>query len=144
MEKKKKEKKKKIQKKRESMERQDGQGWICMVKGMAIAYAITCIFFIAYGIILTYTNISEQSLPLVALVCTAISSAVAGYDWARCRKKKGLLMGLAAGLIYTGILFLVTALASDAFEVGMSKAMTLIVALAGGGVGGILGVNGKK
>lgn len=144
MEKKKKENKKKIQKKRESMEKQSGQSWICMVKGMAIAYAITCIFFIAYGLILTYTNISEESLPMVALVCTAISSAVAGYDWAKCRKKKGLLMGLMAGLIYTVILFLVTGLASDTFTMGMSKLMSLIVALAGGGIGGIMGVNGKK
>ncbi|WMI80715.1 TIGR04086 family membrane protein [Anaerotignum sp. MB30-C6] len=144
MEKKKKESKKKIQKKRESMEKQSGQSWICMVKGMAIAYAITCIFFIAYGLVLTYTNISEQSLPMVALVCTALSSAVAGYDWAKCRKKKGMLMGLAAGLLYTLILFVVTGLASDTFTLGMSKIMTLIVSLAGGGIGGILGVNGKK
>lgn len=126
------------------MEKQSGKSWVCMVKGMAIAFAITCIFFIAYGLVLTYTNISEQSLPMVALVCTAISSAVAGYDWAKCRKKKGLLMGLAAGLLYTVILFIVTGLASDTFTVGMSKLMTLIVALAGGGIGGILGVNGKK
>ena len=144
MEKNKKESKKKIQKKRESMEKQSGQSWICMVKGMAVAFAITCIFFIAYGLVLTYTNISEQSLPMVALVCTALSAAVAGYDWAKCRKKKGLLMGLIAGLIYTVILFIVTGLASDTFTVGMSKVMTLIVALAGGGIGGILGVNRKK
>jgi putative membrane protein (TIGR04086 family) len=141
---KKRETKKKIQKKRESMEKQGGQGLICMVKGMAIAYAITCIFFVAYGLILTYTNVSEQSLPMIALVCTAISSAIAGYDWAKCRKKNGLLMGLMAGLVYTVILFIVTALASDTFTVGMSKVMTLIVSFAGGGIGGILGVNGKK
>ncbi|WP_304507733.1 TIGR04086 family membrane protein [Anaerotignum sp.] len=141
---KKKEKMKKIQKKREVMENQGSKGWVCMMKGMAIAYAITCIFFIAYGLILTYTNISEQSLPMVALVCTAISSAIAGYDWAKCRKKKGLLMGLAAGLVYTILLFIITALASDTFTMGISKIMTLIVALAGGGIGGILGVNGKK
>ncbi len=135
---------KKIQKKREVMEKQGEQGWICMAKGMAVAYGITCIFFITYGLVLTYTNVSEQSLPMVALVCTAISSAVAGYDWAKCRKKRGFMMGLAAGLVYTVILFIVTALASDTFTVGMSKLMTIIVALAGGGIGGILGVNGKK
>jgi putative membrane protein (TIGR04086 family) len=126
------------------MENQNSKGWVCMMKGMAIAYAITCIFFIAYGLILTYTNVSEQSLPMVALVCTAISSAIAGYDWAKCRKKKGLFMGLVAGLVYTILLFIVTALASDTFSMGISKIMTLIVALAGGGIGGILGVNGKK
>ena len=144
MGKKNKENTKKMQKKREVMEKQASEGWVCMAKGMAVAYAITCIFFIAYGLILTYTNASEQSLPMIALICTAISSAIAGYDWARCRKKKGLLTGLMAGAVYALILFVVTALASDAFSMGMSKIMTLIVALAGGGIGGIMGVNGKK
>lgn len=141
---KKKERAKKVQKRRESMDKNAEQSWICMVKGMAIAYAVTCIFFIAYGLILTYTNASEEGLPMVALVCTACSTAIAGYDWAKCRRKKGLLLGLLAGLIYVVLLFFITSLAGNGFVFGLSKVMMLIVALAGGGIGGILGVNRKK
>lgn len=144
LEKKKKDNTKKIQKKRDHMEKMGNEGWLCLVKGMAVAYGITCIFFIGYGILLTYTEVSEESLPLVALVCTAISSAIAGYDWAKCRKKKGLVFGLLAGLVYAVLLFMVTAVAGGGFSLGMSKLMTLVVALAGGAIGGILGVNGKK
>ncbi|MFV0314329.1 MAG: TIGR04086 family membrane protein [Anaerotignum sp.] len=144
MDQKKKERKKKTKKKRERVEKQSQKSSICMAKGMGIAYAFTCIFFIAYGLILTYTDVSEQSLPMIALVCTAISSAIAGYDWAKCRKKNGLFIGFAAALLYTLILFVVTGLASNTFTFGMSKIMTLIVAFAGGGLGGILGVGSKK
>lgn len=121
-----------------------GAAWLCMAKGMAAAFGITCIIFIGFGILLTYTAVSEDSLPLVALLCTALSAAVAGYDWASCKKEKGLLWGLLAGLVYMVLLFLITGLAKDRFQPEASGLMMLAVALAGGGIGGILGVNRKN
>ena len=116
---------------------------LCLVKGMAVAFAITCIIFIGFGILLTYTDISEERLPLVALVCTAISAAAAGYDWAACMQKRGILWGSIAGVVYTILLYLVTSLASGDFTLALSAGMMLLVAIAGGVVGGILGVNRK-
>ena len=136
------EKKKKPKKKTEK-KTANGNIALCLVRGMAVAFAITCIIFIGFGILLTYTELTEESLPLVSLVCTALSAAAAGYDWAACMKQKGILWGLAAGAVYTVLLYLVTSLASDSFALQLSGVMTLIVALAGGAVGGILGVNRK-
>lgn len=121
----------------------EGMAWICLLKGMAAAFGITCIIFIGFGILLTYTSVSEDSLPLVALICTAISAAVAGYDWAACRRQKGLLWGLLAGLVYMLLLLVITGLASDELQLQSSALMMLAVALAGGGIGGVLGVNRK-
>lgn len=134
-------KKKMKQKKEQKMG--TGSVGLCLVRGMAVAFAITCIIFIGFGILLTYTSFTEESLPLVSLVCTALSAAAAGYDWAACMQKKGILWGLAAGAVYTVLLFLITSLAKDSFSLQLSAVMTLIVALAGGAVGGILGVNRK-
>ncbi|MDO4530608.1 MAG: TIGR04086 family membrane protein [Bacillota bacterium] len=124
------------------MEKTGGR-WICLGKGMVIAFAITCIIFIGFGILLTYTSISEDSLPLVSMVSAALSAAAAGYDWAMCMQKKGILWGIGAGAVYTVLLYLVTSLAGDSFSLTLSSVMTLLVALAGGAVGGILGVNRK-
>lgn len=134
-------KKKTKQKKEQKMG--TGSKGLCLVRGMAVAFAITCIIFIGFGILLTYTSLTEESLPLVSLVCTALSAAAAGYDWAAYMQKKGILWGLAAGAVYTVLLFLITSLAKDSFSLQLSAVMTLIVALAGGAVGGILGVNRK-
>ena len=111
---------------------------------MAAAFGITCIIFIGFGILLTYTSVSEDSLPLAALICTAVSAAAAGSDWAACRRRKGLLWGLLAGGVYMLLLFLITGLAGDDFKWERSAFMMLAVALAGGGIGGILGVNRKN
>lgn len=134
--------KQKTKKKREKQAVRSGRA-LCLVRGMAVAFAITCIIFIGFGILLTYTSLSEESLPLVSLICTALSAAAAGYDWAACLQKKGILWGLAAGAVYTAVLYLVTSLAADSFRAEASGLMTLAVALAGGAVGGILGVNRK-
>jgi putative membrane protein (TIGR04086 family) len=138
----KKEKEKKPVKKR-TEETSDSRA-LKMLKGMAAAYAITCIVFIAYGILLTFTGISEERIPLVALLCTAVSSAVAGFDWAKCADKKGIVWGLLAGLVYGIILFLAEAFAGNGIGITASKCLMLLIAMAGGGIGGILGINMKK
>ena len=122
-------------------ERQTGGTALCLLRGMGIAFAITCIIFIGFGMILTYTAASEESLPLVSLICTALSVAAAGYDWAACKRKRGLLWGALAGLVYTALLYVITSLAADSFVLHASGLMTLAVALAAGVIGGILGVN---
>lgn len=126
---------------RRNRERQTGGTALCLLRGMGIAFAITCIIFIGFGMILTYTAASEESLPLVSLICTALSAAAAGYDWAACKRKRGLLWGALAGLVYTALLYVITSLAADSFVLHASGLMTLAVALAAGVIGGILGVN---
>ena len=45
-----------------------GKKGLCLLKGMAVAMAVSCIFFIAYGIVLTYTSLAESTIPIVARV----------------------------------------------------------------------------
>ena len=59
-------------------ERQQNRSLFPLFRGMAVAFAVTCIIFIGFGILLTYTDVSEESLPLVSLLCTAVSAAIAG------------------------------------------------------------------
>ena len=124
-------------------DRQQNRALLPLFRGMAVAFAVTCIIFIGFGILLTYTDVSEERLPLVSLLCTAVSAAIAGYDWATCMGRKGILWGMAAGLVYTLVLYLVIGLATDHFLPELSGVMTLIVAAAAGSIGGILGVNRK-
>lgn len=115
-----------------------------LVKGLAIAYAITSIIFIGYAILLTYTAMTEKHIALVAIICTVISTVVAGFDSARGAKSKGLVWGIMAGLGYTIILFLIGIFLGNGFLFDGGKITTLLLSLAGGGVGGILGINVKK
>ncbi len=139
----KKEKKQNI-KKRENVKEMGNSQILCMLKGIVMAYAVTCIIFITYGIVLTYTDVTEEKLPLIALCCTVISAGIAGFDWARCAKARGILWGILAGLAYGVILFVLDGIAGSGFSVVGSKGLMILLAAAGGGVGGILGINMKK
>lgn len=115
-----------------------------LAKGLAIAYAITSIVFIAYAIILTYTSTTEKHIALVAMICTVVSTIVAGFDSARSAKRKGLFWGILAGFCYAVILFLIGIVLGNGFQFDGGKITTILISLAGGGVGGILGINLKK
>ena len=113
-----------------------GNKGLCLLKGMAVALAVSCIFFIAYGIVLTYTALAESTIPIVALCCTALSAGIAGFDWAKCIKRRGLIWGLLAGLVYG---FLLWAITNFALHTTFWRMMA--VALAGGAAGGLLGIH---
>lgn len=115
-----------------------------LVRGLAVAYAITSIVFIAYAMLLTYTEMTEKHIAFVAIICTVISSAVAGFDSAKGVKSRGLLWGVAAGACYALILFIICIFAGEGPLLDSGKLTTLLLSLAGGGVGGIMGINIKK
>lgn len=117
---------------------------LCMIKAQAVAFAITCIIFIGCGMLLTFTELSESKVPVIALVCTALAAAVAGFDWASCQKKRGLIWGMAAGAVYAVILCFVLSAASGDFTPQLSLGMHFIIAVAAGGAGGILAMNRKS
>ena len=115
-----------------------------LVSGVMIGYAITIIVFITYAILLTYTNLSEENISLVVTTTSIISVFIAGFDAARYQTKKGWLWGLLAGLIY-GIILITIMIFMQGGIISFSRGFSmLILSLAGGGLGGVIGINLKK
>ena len=112
-------------------------------KGLAAACAITCIVFVVYALLLTYTDISEQYISLVALICAAVSSASAGFIAARKMESGGLIWGVICGIIYAALLFAVNTLAGAESSGIISKITMLVCSACSCGIGGILGINRK-
>jgi len=117
---------------------------IALGVGLAVAYAITCIVFIAYAILITYTNTSMDSLPLVVTVTSVISSIVAGYDAAKAALRRGWLWGLFAGFLYALVLVIIGYWVGQGFSFDLRTTTTLLLAVAGGGLGGVIGINFSK
>ncbi len=59
-------------------------------------------------------------------------------------KQGVILWGILAGLAYGVILFVLDGIAGSGFSVVGSKGLMILLAAAGGGVGGILGINMKR
>jgi putative membrane protein (TIGR04086 family) len=112
--------------------------------GILVAYAITGIVFLGYAMLITYTNVSERSLPMVVAVTTVLSVMVAGFDAARGAESRGWLWGMLAGFVYILIMAIIMIVMLPDIAVDMRTVMVSVLGIAGGGLGGMFGINLKK
>jgi len=121
-----------------------GSPLLYILKGTSIAYAITLLVFIVYSMLLTYTDMTEENLSTVVMITVVISVLVSGFDTAKGVKSRGLIWGLIAGLVYSGIMIIVGFCVVPDYKLSTTSLINLILGLAGGGFGGIIGINFKK
>jgi putative membrane protein (TIGR04086 family) len=112
--------------------------------GVLVAYAITAIALLGYAMLITYTTMSERSLPMVVAITTVLAVLVAGFDAARGAETRGWLWGMVAGFVYVFIMAIIGAVALPVFSFSWHTVVTCILGIAGGGLGGILGINMKR
>ena len=115
-----------------------------LFSGVLIGYAITCIIFLGYSILITYTSLTDEKMPLVVAGATLISVIVAGFDAAKGADNKGWFWGIMAGCIYGLILMLIMTLVLKGFSMDSRTGTMLVLSLAGGGLGGVIGINFKN
>jgi putative membrane protein (TIGR04086 family) len=115
-----------------------------LVSGVLLGYAITCVIFLAYSMLITYTSLSEDNMSLVVAGVTLVSVIVAGFDAARGADNKGWLWGILAGLAYAIILFIIMAVVLRGLTLDSRIITILVLSVAGGGLGGVVGINFKK
>jgi putative membrane protein (TIGR04086 family) len=109
-----------------------------------MGFAITAIVFLGYAMLITYTQLSERSLHTVVAVTTLLSVLVAGFDAARGAPYKGWLWGMGAGFLYIAVLAIIMVIMLPDFGVDGRTVLVLGLAVVGGGLGGILGINVKR
>jgi len=115
-----------------------------LVIGVLIGYAVTCIVFLSYAMLITYTQMSERNLPTVIAVTTLLSVMIAGFDAAKGAASRGWLWGMAAGFTYAAILGIIMAVMLPGFFVDGRTVTVILLSIGGGGLGGILGINVRK
>jgi len=115
-----------------------------MAVGVIMAYAITGIAFLAYAMLVTYTNMSERNMPTVVAITTLLSVMVAGFDAAKGAPRRGWLWGMGAGAIYVLIMAMIMIGMLPDFAADSRTLTTILIGVAGGGLGGILGINLRK
>lgn len=115
-----------------------------LIKADMIAFMITAILFIGAALLLTFTSLPENSIPVIAIVTTIISVLVAGYDTAKDAKSRGWLLGMSSGIVYAIILIVVGSMIAKDFIVTGNMVTLLIISAGGGALGGMIGINVKK
>lgn len=137
-------KNKKIKKNKKTNEKNKEANIVPLAKGVIGAYIITFSVFIIYGVLLTYTAMTEKNIQLIVMLTTVISTFVAGLICSFNMKNKGLLYGSLSGLLYAVIMIMISFCVLPKVTIGSKAIITAILAVSAGGIGGIIGVNIKK
>ena len=112
-------------------------------KGIGISMTFTFVCLLIFSILLTYTNISENTITPVILVVTGISILIGSSIGNTKIKKNGILNGAFIGGGYILILYLISSTLNVRFNLNSQSIIMIAVGVVFGILGGIIGVNRK-
>jgi len=113
------------------------------VKGVIVACIVALLLFAILALLITYTNISESIIPAGILAILSISGLISGVYVGANLKTKGWLNGILIGFIFIGFIFLIGSILNKEILFELSFLYKLIIGIAAGGIGGMIGVNLK-
>ncbi|MGN1302377.1 MAG: TIGR04086 family membrane protein [Clostridia bacterium] len=114
-----------------------------VIKGSAFSIIITLIGLLIYSIILSYTSVSESTIPTIVIIITAISILIGSTISTSNIKKNGIINGMFVGLIYIAIIYLLSSIVTGNFLLNITSIIMIITSVLTGALGGIIGVNKK-
>lgn len=127
----------------ESKESGSKNSILIIAKGELIAYIISGILIILYGLLLTLSSLSESTMPTVIMIISTVSIALSSIYVAIKAESKGWLNGALTGLIYMIILFLISLLFKTSVSFDKYVLFRLFMGFVIGTLGGIIGINLK-
>lgn len=111
--------------------------------GIGISFITTIILLLIFAVVLTYTNISENTITPVILIATAISILLGSSIGNIKIKKNGILNGAIIGGSYILILYLLSSILNARFGLNAQSIIMICVGIVFGILGGIIGANKK-
>ena len=125
------------------MEKNENNNIFNILKGVGISIIFTLILLLIFSAILTYTNLSEQTIQPIIIVLTAISILLGSSIGNFKIKKNGILNGAIITVLYFVILYLICSLITMNFSINSQMLIIIAVGIIFGILGAIIGVNKK-
>lgn len=113
-------------------------------KGSVVAILISIILLFSFATALTYTKLSERTMPIIVIMITCISILIGSQFTTSKMKKSGIFYGSIVGIIYILFLYLVSSIITKNFSLSFYGVIMSILAIIAGAIGGIIGINRRK
>ena len=114
---------------------------LVIFKGVGIAYLISFLLILIYSALLTYTSVSESTIPTCVFVICMISVFMASSICVIKVRENGLKNGGLIGFLYVFLLYIFSSITSSGFMLNNYSIKTIIFNIIVGMIGGIIGVN---
>lgn len=112
-----------------------------IIKGSVISIIVTIIGLIIFASLLSYTSISESTIPTVTIIITAVSILIGSSLSMSTIKRNGIINGAIIGLIYIGVIYILSSVIEGTFSLNTYSIVMVIGSILAGALGGIIGVN---
>lgn len=112
-----------------------------ILKGSIISMIITIVALLIFACLLTYTSMSEATIPAVIIVTSIISILIGSTICMSNVKKNGIVNGALVGIIYILLIYLLSSIIQGSFAINIYSIIMIIGSSLAGAVGGIIGVN---
>ncbi|QZY57054.1 TIGR04086 family membrane protein [Crassaminicella profunda] len=116
--------------------------WV-YVKAILAACIFALLIFIIMALLITYTNISETIIPMMASIVMVISTLISGMVVGAKTKRKGWLHGALVGVVYVLLIIFMNWVFVKDFSIGSPALLKSLIGIIAGGIGGMIGVNLK-
>jgi len=118
--------------------------YINILKGLATSYIFTFISFLIFSILLSFTNISDSTIPNIILIISILGILIGSATCTHYAHSQGLLWGAIVGLLYSFLLYLLSSLLLVGFASNMSTVYLILCSILFGSIGGVVGINLKS
>lgn len=111
------------------------------LKECIISLIISIILIFILSILVSLTSVSENIIKPTTIGITTFSILVGSFRLSKNKKEKGIIYGGLLGIIYIVTMYLISSIYNFDFSLNIYSIIMIILAIIGGCVGGILGVN---
>ena len=108
-------------------------------KSLIISYITTLILLLIFAMIMFYGNVSEKVIGIFVIIIYFVSCLLGGFSIGKSVENKKFLRGLGLGVIYFGIILVITLIGKNSNHgIDSSKIIGLVTSCIGGMIGGMI------
>lgn len=98
--------------------------------------AVSVVLLLILALILYKAELSESAVKTGIVIIYIISGLIGGFVMGKIRREQKFLWGLAAGVVYFAVLFVVSVLVKGKVDMEWTKAVTTLILCAACGMAG--------
>ncbi len=112
-----------------------------ILKSVSIGYGFSLICFLLLALLVTFTRLSEAVVPMITQGIIIIGLTISGASAAIKAKSRGWLYGILCGILFMGLVIIVSWIAVDGFVFDKYVFSKIALGIAVGAIGGMIGIN---
>ncbi len=114
-------------------------GFSALIKALIVAYIVTGVLLFVWAFLMYKFGLKEQVVQFGVTFIYIIANAIAGVLIGRSMKQRKFLWGALVGLVYVGIVFLVSLIVSGGSSMIAAEGVSTFMLCVGGGMlGGMI------